>query len=125
MIRIDNRYGTIEISQEYFRYLIGNAVSSCYGVAGMVRSGTRQGLRSLFSRREYIDDGVRVRNEGDRLVVDIHIEVVHGMNIAAIAKSMVNKVRYTVEEATGLTVKRSTCSWTESKVSENPLTQLM
>ena len=106
MIRIENRYGTIEISQEYFRYLIGNAVSSCYGVAGMVRSGTRQGLRSLFTRREYIDDGIRVRNEGDRLVVDIHIEVIHGMNISAIAKSMVNKIRYTVEEATGLSVKK-------------------
>ena len=104
MIRIDNRYGTIEISQEYFRYLIGNAVSSCYGVVGMVRSGPRQSLRSVLSRRTHIDDGVRVRNDGERLVVDIHIEVIHGMNISTIAKSIVNKVRYTVEQATGLHV---------------------
>ena len=106
MIRIENRYGTIEISQEYFRYLVGNAVSACYGVAGMVRSGTRQGLRSLLSRRAYADDGVRVRGDGDSLVVDIHIEVIYGMNIAAISKSIVHKVRYSVEEATGLTVKK-------------------
>lgn len=106
MIRIDNRYGTIEISQEYFRYLVGNAVSACYGVSGMVCSGPRQGLRAILSRRAYADDGVRVRSEGDRLVVDIHIEVIYGMNIAAIAKSIVNKVRYTVEDATGLTVKK-------------------
>lgn len=106
MIRIDNRYGTIEISPEYFRYLVGNAVSACYGVAGMVRSGPRQGLRSVLSRRAYADDGVRVRSDGERLVVDIHISVIYGMNIAAIAKSIVNKVRYTVEEATGLTVKK-------------------
>ena len=106
MIRIDNRYGTIEISQDYFRYLVGNAVSACYGVAGMVRSGPRQGLRSVLSRRAYADDGVHVRSDGDRLVVDIHISVIYGMNIAAIAKSIVNKVRYTVEEATGLTVKK-------------------
>ena len=106
MIRIENRYGTIEISQEYFRYLVGNAESACYGVAGMVRNGPRQGLRSVLSRRTYADDGVRVRGEGTRLVVDIHIEVIYGMNIAAISKSIVNKVRYTVEEATGLTVKK-------------------
>lgn len=106
MIRMENRYGTIEVSQEYFNYLIGNAVSSCYGVAGMVRSGPKQGLRSMLSRRVYADDGVRVRGEGDRLIVDIHISVVYGMNIAAIAKSIVNKVRYTVEDATGLTVKK-------------------
>ena len=106
MIRIDNRYGTIEVSQEYFRHIIGEAVSSCYGVVGMVRKGTRKGLRAMLSKAAQIEDGVRVRNEGDRLVVDIHIEVVFGMNISAIAKSIVNKVRYTVEEATGLTVKK-------------------
>ncbi len=106
MICIDNRYGTIEISQEYFRYLIGYAVTSCYGVAGMVRSGPRQGLRSMLSRRAHADDGVHVRSEGDRLVVDLHITVIYGMNISAIAKSIVHKVRYTVEDATGLTVKK-------------------
>ncbi len=48
MIRIENHLGTIEISQEYFAYLVGNAASSCYGVSGMVKSGTKQGLRSVF-----------------------------------------------------------------------------
>lgn len=51
MIRIENHLGTIEIAPEYFRYLIGNAAASCYGVAGMVKSGPKQGLRSVFSKR--------------------------------------------------------------------------
>lgn len=106
MIRIDNRYGTIEVSQEYFRHLVGEAVSSCYGVVGMVSKSPVKGLRSILGRNNQTAEGVRVRSEGDRLVVDIHIEVVFGMNISAIAKSIVNKVRYTVEEATGLTVKK-------------------
>ncbi len=106
MIRIENHLGNIEISQEYFSYLIGNAVSSCYGVTGMVKSGTRQGLRSVFSKRSFADEGIRVRSENEKLVVDLHICVIYGMNISEIAKSIVNKVRYTVEEATGLAVKR-------------------
>ncbi len=106
MIRIDNHLGSIEVSQEYFSYLIGHAVSSCYGVAGMVKSGTRQGLRSLFSKRTFADEGIRVRSEGEKLVVDLHICVIYGMNIAEISKSIVNKVRYTIEEATGLAVKK-------------------
>ncbi|MBP3382056.1 MAG: Asp23/Gls24 family envelope stress response protein [Elusimicrobiaceae bacterium] len=106
MIRIENQLGTIEISQEYFSFLIGSAVTGCYGVTGMVRSGARQGIRSLLTRRTHADDGVRVRSEGNKLVVDLHIAVIHGMNISAIAKSIVNKVRFTVEEATGLTVKK-------------------
>lgn len=106
MIRIENRFGTIEISQEYFRYLVGNAVADCYGVTAMVKSGPRQGLRSVFFKRTFADDGVHVRSEGDKLIVDVHISVIYGMNISAIAKSIVNKVRYTVEEATGLAVKK-------------------
>ncbi len=106
MIRIENHLGTIEIAPSYFAYLIGNAVSSCYGVAGMVKSGTRQGLRSIFTRRAFADEGIRVRSEGGKLVVDLHICVMYGMNIAEISKSIVSKVRYVVEEATGLTVKR-------------------
>ena len=106
MIRIDNHLGAIEISQEYFACLIGSAASSCYGVAGMVKSGTKQGLRSMFSRRAFADEGVHVRGENDKLVVDLHIAVMYGMNISAIAKSIVHKVRYVVEDATGLTVKK-------------------
>lgn len=106
MIRIEKHLGTVEISQEYFRYLIGDAVSDCYGVTAMVKSGARQGLRSVFSKRNHTDDGVHVRGEGDRLIVDLHISVMHGMNIPEIAKSIVNKVRFTVEEATGLHVKK-------------------
>lgn len=47
-----------------------------------------------------------MRGEGDRLIVDLHISVIYGMNISAIAKSIDNKVRYTVEEATGLRVRK-------------------
>ena len=106
MVTYKTKLGSVCISNTFFAKLIGQAVSSCYGVVGMVKNGARQGLRSILTRRTHVDDGVHVRNEGDQLVVDIHIEVVFGMNIAAIAKSIVNKVRYTIEEATGLTVKK-------------------
>lgn len=106
MITLQNHLGKIEISQEYFSYLIGNAVSSCYGVAGMVKAGPRQGLRAFLTRRSYTDDGIVVRNVHNKLVVDLHISVVYGMNIAAISNSIVNKVRYTVENATDLEVLR-------------------
>ena len=46
---------------------------------------------------------------GGRLSIELHIVVTYGVNIAAIVKSIVNKVRYTVEEATGLEVEKSGC----------------
>ena len=105
MIRLENQYGSIGISQEYFANLVGKAVSECFGVAGMVNSPT-QGIRSAISHKDVPDKGVRVRTTNNGLIVDLHIVVVYGMNIAAIAKSIVNKVRYTVEQATGLDVAK-------------------
>ena len=57
-------------------------------------------------RAEAADKGVRVRAAGGRLVVDLHIAVTYGVNISAIVNSIINKVRYTVEEATGLEVAK-------------------
>ena len=40
--------------------------------------------------------------------IDLHIIVAYGMNINAIAKSITHKVKYTVEEATGIKVDKVT-----------------
>ena len=105
MIGFETNLGTIEISQEYFANLIGHAASECYGVAGMINS-PYQTVRSRLLRRDNLDKGVRVRSEDGKLLVDIHIAVTYGVNISAIVKSIINKVRYTVEEATGFAVSK-------------------
>lgn len=107
MIKIENHMGVIEISKEYFSTLIGSAASQCFGVAGMAGSNKRQDLRAFLNKkRHYIDQGVEVRKDGDGVTVDLHIVISYGVNISAIVQSIVNKVRYTVEEATGLSVKK-------------------
>ena len=105
MIGFENTLGTVEITQEYFANLIGKAASECYGVAGMINS-PYQGIKAVLSNRDNIDNGVRVRTEDGKLLVDIHIAVTYGVNIAAIVKSIVHKVRYTVEESTGFQVAK-------------------
>ena len=105
MIGFENTLGTVEITQEYFANLIGKAASECYGVAGMINS-PYQGIKAVLSNRDNIDKGVRVRTEDGKLLVDIHIAVTYGVNIAAIVKSIVHKVRYTVEESTGFQVAK-------------------
>ena len=102
MIKFENHLGAIEISQDYFANLVGHAASECFGVAGMVESTASQGLRYILKKDEAQDKGVKVRTVAGGLVIDLHIAVTYGVNISAIVKSIVNKVRYTVEEATGL-----------------------
>ena len=105
MIKLENHLGTIEISDQYFANLVGNAAASCYGVSKMVHHGVEQGVRSFF-RQDFPARGVHVRGNNSSLTVELHIMVIYGMNISEIVKSIVNKVRYTVEENTGINVKK-------------------
>lgn len=108
MISYETRLGSIEISNTYLAKLIGNAVTSCYGVVGMVPSGNKQKLFQLFNKKNSIDKGITVIGSSDSISVELHIIVSYGMNINAIAKSIVNKVRFTVKEATGINVDKVT-----------------
>jgi uncharacterized alkaline shock family protein YloU len=106
LIRLDNHLGKISVSNAYFANLIGHVAAECFGVAGLVNTTPSQGIRSIFNRREIPDRGVRVRSAGSNLVIDLHISVTYGVNISEIVKSIVHKVTYTVEAASGLSVSK-------------------
>ena len=103
MITYENRHGLITISNSFFAKLIGNAASSCYGVSGMV-ANVPQKVLGIFKHMP--DKGVTVKGDFDSITVDIHIIVCYGININAIADSIVHKVKYTVEETTGISGKK-------------------
>lgn len=106
MVKFENHLGVIAISQDYFAHLVSKAASDCYGVCGMAENNPIEGVRSRFAKRDSTDKGVRVRHINGKLIVDLHIVVTYGVNIAAIVKSIVHKVRYTVEDATGFPVAK-------------------
>lgn len=106
MIKLETHLGETNISQAYFSNLVGHAASECFGVAGMALTDATQGLRSMITQKEAPDRGVRVRVVNGRLMVDLHIIVSYGVNITVIVKSIANKVRYTIEDATDMQVAR-------------------
>jgi uncharacterized alkaline shock family protein YloU len=71
----------------------------------MVPKGIQR-LRSKLLKRDFYDTGIRVSGNERSLIVELHIRVMYGMNIGAISRSIVNKVTYVVEEATGIKVDR-------------------
>ena len=48
MIAYETRLGKVTISNTYFAKLIGQATSSCYGVAGMVPKGVQWWRQKLI-----------------------------------------------------------------------------
>lgn len=106
MIAYETRTGTITFSENYLSKLIGHEVTSCFGVVGMTPSNSKQKLLGIFSKDQAIDTGIKVTGNTDNVNVEIHIIVVYGMNINAIAASITEKVRYAVKENTGITVNK-------------------
>lgn len=108
MIKLDNPNGYIEITNNYFANLVGKAAQSCFGVTGMVDTPYRTLKHAIKNKvsGENSDQGVIVKSINGELSIDLHISVSYGVNINAIVDSIVNKVRYTVEDATDLRVSK-------------------
>lgn len=104
MIKFYTPLGKVTISNDYFAGLVGNAVTSCYGVAGMHCAGAADSVRTLIFGSNIPEKGVVVTEHNGELVIDLHIKVIFGINVSAIVQSITNKVRYAVEEATNLKV---------------------
>ena len=107
MITYETKIGTVSLSENYLAKLIGNAASSCFGVAGMAPHG-KQKFLNIFSKKNHTEKGISVTGDIDKINVDLHIVVAYGMNINAIAKSITHKVKYVVGEVTGINVGKVT-----------------
>ena len=106
MLAFENRLGTIDIAEGYLSKLIGNEVTSCFGVVGMVANNPKQKIFNRINKEDSVDTGIKVWGTPDCITVELHIVVTYGMNINAIASSITEKVQYVVKEKTGIIVDK-------------------
>ena len=105
MIKVQTGQGEITISSAVFTTITGAAATNCFGVKGMAYRSMTDGIVHLL-RREAMSKGVRIipHEEGD-ISIELHIVVEHGVNIAAVCRSIINQVRYMVSENTGASIR--------------------
>ena len=103
----ETKYGSIVISNNVIANAAGLIATSCYGVVGMAIRSPKDGIVSLL-KPSNLAKGIKVSIEDNEITVDMYIVVQYGVNINAIADSIVHNVKYTVEEATGIKVKKVT-----------------
>ena len=99
--------GRLALSEEAIATIAGAAATECYGVVGMAGRKMTDGISELLGK-ENLSKGVSVSIEGDDVYVDLLIVVGYGVRISEVARMVVDKVRYTLENATGLNVKKVT-----------------
>lgn len=109
MVVIQNHLGKINITRQFFAALIGGTVTNCFGVVDMNVGNTKQTILEsipFIPKKKYIDKGVTVSYQHDKLIIDLHITVMYGINVASVVKSIQHKVRYAVEEEIDLSVEK-------------------
>ena len=105
MVNIANAIGRICITNEVVSNLAGDAATSCFGVKGMVGRSQGSGPFQLL-RRESMSKGVEVHFHDDESVsLELHIGVDQGVNISAVARSIMKEVSYKLSKSTGVPVK--------------------
>ena len=105
MIRHETENGSVNVSTNVYVDIAGTAASNCFGVKGMAARSVTDGVYHLL-RKESMGKGVRVEcHEDGSISIDLHIVVDNGVNLNAVANSIISEVRYVVTQTTGTPVK--------------------
>jgi uncharacterized alkaline shock family protein YloU len=108
MVGFSNENGNINYSEEVLSKIVGLATMECYGVVGMVSRNAGEGLWQLMGI-ENLSKGVKIElTDEDRLQIELFVMVEYGTKISVIANNIIQKVRYSVENYTGLKVSSIT-----------------
>ena len=108
MVGFSNENGNINYSEEVLSKIVGLATMECYGVVGMVSRNAGEGLWQLMGN-ENLSKGVKIElTDEDKLQIELFVMVEYGTKISVIANNIIQKVRYSVENYTGLKVSSLT-----------------
>ncbi|HBC96978.1 MAG TPA: Asp23/Gls24 family envelope stress response protein [Clostridium sp.] len=104
---IDKENGYIDYSEEVVANIVGLSTMECYGVVGMASKSAKDGFWELI-KGENLSKGVKVRSKNNELIIELHIIVEYGTKISVIANNIIQKVKYNLENYTGLKVSTIT-----------------
>lgn len=94
--------GRIEVSPTAVATIANYVVLNSYGIVGMSPKNLVNGLAQVLrsdSRR-----GVDVRIDQDQIVIDLYVVIEYGVHVAAVAKNVMDSVRFSVEKAMGVPI---------------------
>lgn len=108
MVGFSKENGYIHYSDEVLAKIVGLSTMECYGVVGMVSKNATEGFWELM-RVENLSKGVKLTlTEDEKLNIELFVMVEYGTKISVIANNIAQKVRYNVENFTGLKVSSIT-----------------
>ena len=100
---ITSENGIIYYSEESLANIVGISTMECYGVVGMALKDAKDGFWQLI-KSDGLNKGVKIHSKENELFIELYIIVEYGTKISVIANNIIQKIRYNVENYTGLKV---------------------
>lgn len=89
--------GSLRVSNDVIADLAGYAALECYGVVGMAYTDEEQGVARLLPIYR-LRKGIEVALEDGMIVVDLHVILEQGVNMASVAENLVSTVRFILNQ---------------------------
>lgn len=89
--------GTLRVSNDVIADLSGYAALECYGVVGMAVTDEEQGVTRLLPSYR-LRKGIEVSLEDGHVVVDLHVILEQGVNMASVAENLVSTVKFILNQ---------------------------
>lgn len=100
-----NEFGFIDIDDNVIATIAGLSAMESYGIVGMASKNATDGFFELL-KWDNLSRGVKIYTEGNFITVDLHVILEYGMRIAIVAENIIDKVKFNIENLTGLKVKK-------------------
>lgn len=104
---VKNAMGTITYEGNTVSVLAEQAAIECYGLAGLSsQGGVASGISNLFrSQKNGTGRGVEVTEDGSsNISIKLYVTAKYGVSLPSVAENVIEKVKYTIENETGLKV---------------------
>jgi uncharacterized alkaline shock family protein YloU len=95
-------HGRIEVSPAAIASVVNEAVLTCYGVVGTAAKDLATGIANVLSHDS--KRGIEVRTQDGQVIIDVYVIIEYGTRISAVAHSVMNVVKFSVERTVGIPV---------------------
>ena len=103
--KMRNELGSVSVTDQVVAMVAGNSCLDCYGIVAMCAKRAKDGIVEMF-KKENLTKGIKVTVAEDSVSINLYIVVEYGVSIAAVAKTVMETVKYNVETLTGVKVRK-------------------
>ena len=95
--QLDTEYGQILVDENVISTYAGSVAVECFGIVGMA---------AVNIKKDYLNHGIDVTIENNKIDIDFHVIVSYGVSIQAVSENLVETVKYKVEAFTGMQINK-------------------